>query len=187
MFQARWRHVDRTVPPRFPPDPSPVNLTSRLGGLRQVPRAQAPADLWYYGKMPFRDSDLRRHRGNPGYSSNMAELSPQLVDTGTYGVRVTSIPPTASIERIREAMNAPDLSRGTTFSVRIDPASLYEPMSYVWRQLCWTAGCGPNAQLLTTTAGPANMFIVRSNSWGTLKLGTGQFHVEPTLPPQAAP
>jgi hypothetical protein len=84
-------------------------------------------------------------------------------------------------------MGAPSLTRGTTFSVRIDPNSLYEPMSNAWRQLYWTAGNGPNARLLVSEAGPLPTFVVRSNTGGALKLGAGQFHVENSLPPPASP
>jgi hypothetical protein len=187
LAAARWAHLRRTATPAPPAQATPVDMAVRFGSMREVPRAQAPADLWYYGRMPFKESDLIRHRGNPGYSKDMAEISPRFIDHGTHGVRVTTVPPTASIERIREAMGAPDLTRGTTFSVRIDPGSLYEPASYICRQRFMYLGDGANAQLLAPGRGPENMFVVRSNSGGTLKLGTGQFHVEATLPPQASP
>ena len=184
---ARWRHFDRTVPPRFPANPQPVDLTSQFGSMQPVPRAQAPTDLWYYGRMPFKNSDLRRPRERSAYSSSMAEISPRFVDQGIYGVRVTSVPPTASIERIRQAMGAPDLARGNTFSVRIDPASLYEPLSYSWRRNHWPTSGAAHAQLLVPGRGPAGMYVVRSNTGGPLKLGVHQFHVENVLPPQTYP
>ncbi|HVI56533.1 MAG TPA: DUF6543 domain-containing protein [Luteibacter sp.] len=187
LAAARWAHFMRTTAPLLRAPAAPVDLTSRFGSMREVPRAQAPDDLWYYGRVPFKDSDLIRHRGNPGYSKDLAEITPRFIDHGVHGVRVTTVPPTASIERIREAMGAPDLNRTTTFSVRIDPGSLYEPPAAICRQRFMCLGNGANAELLAPTRGPAEMFVVRSNSWGTLKLGAGQFHVESTLPPPTSP
>jgi hypothetical protein len=186
MERARAQRALRTALPGTNPADVALRLTrppGASGGLHPVTRAQAPADLWYYGKLPFKDSDLHRHRGTFGYSTEMAELSVQYVGEGTYGVRVTTVPPTAPIGEIRRAMGAPDLTRTTTFSVRIDPASLYEPMSGTWRNRYWLAGDGPLAELLMPAGGPGNVFFARPRDGGRLSLGMGQFQVESTLPP----
>jgi hypothetical protein len=186
MERARAQRALRTALPGTNPADVPLRLTrapDASGGLHPVTRAQAPADLWYYGKLPFKKSDLYRPRGNHRYSTEMAELSVRYVRDGTYGVRMTTVPPTAPIGEIRRAMGAPDLTRTTTFSVRIDPASLYEPMSGIWRNRHWLAGDGPLAELLMPAAGPGNVFFARPSSGGRLALGMGQFQVESTLPP----
>lgn len=186
MERARAQIARRRALPRAGTSEVALRLThtpDAVGGLHPVLRAQAPADLWYYGKLPFKESDLVRHRGNLGYSKEMAELSVRYVGDGNYGVRVTTVPPTAPISDIRRAMGAPDLTRATTFSVRIDPASLYEPMSGIWRNRYWLGGDRPLAELLTPVAGPGNVFFARPGSGSRLALGMGQFQVENTLPP----
>lgn len=185
--QARWRHLLLTSQPGTSAAAYPMDLTTRFSGLRHVPRAQAPADLWYYGKMPFKDSDLRRHRGNLGYGRESAELSVRSIYPSVHGVRLTTVPPTASIERIREAMGAPDLVRGTTFSVRVDPNSLYEPISNSWNRIFPYAGQQPLADLVAPNTGLENVFFARPSYGSTLKLGNGQFDVANTLPPPAGP
>jgi hypothetical protein len=188
LGRARARRASRTSQPGTSVQGPALDLTlssSPYGGFRQVSRAQAPEELWYYGKVPFKNSALQRHRGNPGYSRDMAEITHRFIDQGTYGIRVTTVPPTAPIEEIRLAMGAPDLARSTTFSVRIDPNSLYEPMSDIWRKSYWLAGDTPNATLLAANSGMTNVFFVRSAHGQSLKLGTNQFLVNDTLPPSA--
>lgn len=188
LLEGRWNHATRTAR-TVPRTDAPLDLTSSANVLREVPRAQAPTDLWYYGKLPFKDSALKRQRSNTGYESNKAEIDVQYIEPEAYGVRVTTVPPTAPIEQIRDAMGAPELTRKSTFSVRIDPNGLYEPMSSSWRPWYWledTAGTA-HAGLLSYTRGPANVFYVRPNAGGPLKLGWGQFRVVKGLPPQATP
>lgn len=187
LNQARWHQLLMTSQPGTSAAAAPLDLTTRFGGLRPVLRAQAPADLWYYGKMPFKESDLRRHRGNQGYDRDSAELSVRSIYPSVHGVRVTTVPPTASIEQIRQAMGVPDLVRGTTFSVRIDPNSLYEPISSSWNRIYPFAGQQPLADLLAPNTGLQNVFFARPSYGTSLKLGSGQFDVVNTLPPPAGP
>lgn len=187
MDRARARMVRRRSQPSRGTQGAAIDLSREQQGfraLRQVPRADTPAELWYYGRLPFKDSDLFRPRGRLGYSQEMAEIKGTYLGEGTHGVRVPTVPPTAPIEQIRQAMGAPDLTRATTFSVRIDPGSLHEPMSATWRSRYWLAGDGPLAELLTPNAGPGNVFIARPLTGGSnLALGIGQFEVESMLPP----
>lgn len=173
------RPVPDLLPINSPPPPAPA-------GFRRIARTDAPTDLWYYGEMPFKDSDLIRHRGGLGYSKDMAEFQTRFIAHDMHGVRVTTVPPTARIEDIRNAMGAPNLTRSSTFSVRIDLGAVYDPLSPQWRARYLWQGNGPNAELFARTEGPANVFFVRRDD-GTLKLGRGQFHVEPSLPPAAIP
>jgi len=175
--------LDLTGRPSGAPGSAGTGTSRGAGAFQSVAQAHAPTDLWYYGKAPFKESDLYRPRGKLGYSKEMAELKGSYVTADVQGVRVTTVPPTAPIGQIRHAMGMPDLTRGSTFSVRIDPASLYEPMSGIWRQRYWLAGEGPLAELLTPTGGPGNTFIVRPMNGSRLPLGIGQFQVENSLPP----
>ncbi|PTR35263.1 hypothetical protein C8J98_101526 [Luteibacter sp. OK325] len=183
---------------------APVDLTLRYGRYRSIPRTEAPAELWYYDNRPFQTSGLVRTRGTSGYllsstsrgySLDLAEITSGLIEREMYGIRLTSVPPTAPIAQINEAMGVHHITRSGGFAVRIDPSSLYQPLSpYVLRQYGSAgvassttagqyAGGVPNATLLAPNGGPTNVFIAHPVGGGPLRLGRGQFEVTNRLPP----
>lgn len=193
LNRARVRQVARVARP----GPSaPAVAVDLRAPYREIAQAQAPADLWYYDNRPFQTSGLERHRGvygdmyattTRGYSNDVANISAGLIERDMYGIRLTTVPPTASIQRINEAMGVNHITRYQAFAVRVDPRSLYEPLAEIVQRR-WHGGWqGRNAALLTPTSGPANVFIARPMGGGPLRLGRGQFEVHNSLPPEASP
>ena len=196
LARARTRLAARSAQPNAHGAATPVDLTPDAGPFRLITRADAPADLWYYDNRPFQNSGFERHRGSSGYmfsstshgySNDVAEITARFDAHGVHGVRLTTVPPTSSLARINQAMGTRHIIRSRAFAVRIDPRSLYEPVSFPVRQRYVGAGRDRNAQLVAPNGGPGNVFIARPIGGGPLRLGRGQFDVMNTLPAEAAP
>lgn len=193
---ARARQAVRQAQPGPAAPAEPVDLSLRYGRYRPVPRAEAPAELWYYDNRPFQTSGLERPRGSSGYlfasstrgySNDVASIASRLIERDLHGIRLTSVPPTASIRQINAAMGVRHITRRQGFAVRIDRNSLYDPLSPIVRERIWGGGAGPHAEVLAPATGPANTFVIRPLGGGPLRLGRGQFEVTNTLPPPASP
>ncbi|WP_448096044.1 dermonecrotic toxin domain-containing protein [Luteibacter yeojuensis] len=170
--------VANTPSPTLPIDLSP-------SGYLQVPAANAPPVLWYYGRLPYTASDLIRPRtANRGrFSTTQAQINGNFIDRNMHGIRLTTVPPTAPIGEIRNAAGIPDLTHATGFVVRIETDSVYAPLAANWRDRFWLAGNTPVGELFTANRGPANVFFVRSNYGSSLPLGAHQFDVFKLAPP----
>lgn len=189
LNRARTRQAQRAAPPG---SAVPADLTLRYGRYRSIPRTEAPAELWYYDNRPFQTSTLVRARGTSGYinfstsrgySHDVAEITSGLIERELYGIRLTSVPPTAQIAQINDAMGVHHITRSGGFAVRVDPNSLYEPLSPFVISQQGGGGVVSNAVLLAPNGGPANVFIAHPIGGGPLRLGRGQFEVTNRLPP----
>ncbi|WP_440327744.1 dermonecrotic toxin domain-containing protein [Luteibacter sp.] len=89
--------------------------------FRRIEQARVPEEMWYYGQLPFRDSRLHRQRTNRGYNPHWAHLHGEWLGGGLYGVRVTTVPPTAPIADIQRAVGNRALTRSSTFAIRLRP------------------------------------------------------------------
>jgi len=194
LERARARQSTRAALPGVPGAAAPVDLTPGAGPFRLISRAEAPPDLWYYDNKPFQTSGFERQRGasgylfsstSHGYSNDVAEIASGYVGQGISGVRLTTVPPTASLAEINQAMGTHHIIRSRGFAVRVDPRSLYEPPSPHVRQRYLGANGDRNARLIAPNGGPGNVFIARPLGGGPLRLGRGQFEVMNTLPAQA--
>lgn len=197
LTHARMRQIAREIQPGLPAPAAAVDLRATSGAAapyRVVSRAEAPAELWYYDNRPFLTSTLERTRGNSGdvnmqstkgYSNDLANIAARRIEGDVHGIRLTTVPPTAPIHQINEAMGTRHLTRAQAFAVRVDPMSLFDPLSPIVARRYWGGGPGSNAEVLVPRTGPGNVFIARPNGGGPLRLGRGQFDVSNTLPPEA--
>jgi hypothetical protein len=151
-----------------------------------MPLSEAPPQLWHYGRLPLKDSTVRMSR-NVLSNRSRVEIASTFVGPELQGVRFTSLPPTAPIGQIRNAMGRPDLVRSTTFAIRIDTASLGGPLHHSWQQqLPYVHDI--QADLFRSAQSSGTTFIARPTSWGrqALYFGDEQFQVVRGLPPQAS-
>ncbi|MEZ2419921.1 hypothetical protein, partial [Luteibacter sp. RCC_6_2] len=175
--RARWNEVVRRaevrVANRAPPEPAwtqtgyPMDLAPPPvpNGFQRVSVADVPADLWYYGAKPIRDSGVRIYR-----SAGSVDFPSVRIAGNVNGIRVTTVPPTAPIADIRNAVGAPDLLRSTTFAVRIEARGLRWPRHETNLTVMRRTG-QPNAYVIAEDGSTSNSITVmepRYTLMGTL-------------------
>src|SRR6201991_1013185 len=183
--RTRWAEAATRAQERFraaaqprPPQHLPINLSHRYvaAGFGHVASTDVPSQLWFYGSLPYKSSDLLRTLSNRGYVDTLAQIRGRRIAPGLNGVRVTTAPPTASIDEIQRAVGNASLQRHDTFSVRIDARTVLLSSEGV--------GGGPaRVNLLSRNQGPANVFYFQPTEDDALRLFHTQFEVTKHLPP----
>jgi hypothetical protein len=141
-------------------------------GYRPVALADVPGELWYYGSKPFKNSPLVRKSAAPGFSPYWAQIRSEVISYGTNGIRVTTVPPTASIGEIQAATGLP-LTRSSAFAVSIRPRGMLTVTS---------SERIPRADLLVADNGPAGTYVLRPTEGAQLTLGGQEHTVVSKLP-----
>jgi hypothetical protein len=163
--QAQARDLGR------PTQQVPLDLSQPVPGSTQViAPAAAPAELWFYGSRPFRDSPFVRRLGSHGYDLFQASLRAQWQDAGFHGVPVTTTRPDGLLTQIGAEVGT-RLVPSSTFAVRIHPQSLLAPLP--------ARGNLPIAELVSvqTPHGPRLFLRPRGGSRGDLHMGGNEFDV----------
>ena len=154
------------VMPRIPAAPAAPP------GYRPVALADVPAELWYYGSKPFKYSRLVREATSHGFSPYSAQIRTEVISNGTNGIRVTTVPPTASIGEIQTATGL-QLARSSAFAVRIRPQGMLTVRNS--EQVA-------RADLLMAENGPAGAYVLRPTAGTQLTLHGEEHTVLSKLP-----
>jgi hypothetical protein len=142
------------------------------GGYRQVVSADVPNTLWYYGRKPFKYSGFERQLTSRGFNHNWANVRAEFIEPGLNGVRLTTLPPTASMNEINAATGL-NLSRARAFAVRIDPRNLLTTYGHITE---------PRAVLFSVNRSDGTGFVLRPNSGPRIMLYRAEYQVMDVLP-----
>nr|WP_139206783.1 DUF6543 domain-containing protein [Luteibacter sp. UNCMF331Sha3.1] len=124
-------------------------------GIRRVPDAEVPSTLYFYDRLPFKNSRLIRsiYRPNEGYSNNSGSIRVQMIADGMPGVRATTVAPDAPVAQIETAMGfAPrSVARKQSFSVEFRTRELTQTMP---------DQTAPKVHVYAPTNGPAGTYYL---------------------------
>lgn len=138
------------VVPRIP---TPQHVPA---GYRPVAAAEVPDTLYYYGEKPFKYSMLEREYIRGGITNpNWAAIRTELLDRQVNGIRLTTVPPTATMDRIRAATGYRG-ARGQTFVVAIRPRHMLtvtERDAVPQASLIVREGAAPGTYIMRAPAG----------------------------------